>query len=67
MADGLGHAPDDESIELWNVNYRAVSMIFARYTQIIAEELEYNNVMTEKLVNWAMSLPEPYRFNPGDW
>ena len=67
LADGLVHAPDDESIELWNVNYRAVSMIFARYTQIIAEELEYNNVMTEKLVNWAMSLPEPYRFNPGDW
>jgi len=66
-AHALVHVPDNEDVELWNVNYKSVSLIFSRYTQILAEEVQENSVMLDKLVRWAGSLPEPYTFDPDDW
>lgn len=69
LADGLVLRPDNENVQLWNVNYRAVSMIFARYSQILGEEIQDNTDMLDKLVRWASSdtLPAQYRFDPDDW
>jgi len=40
FAHAIVHVPENDSVELWNVNYKSVSMIFARYSQIIANELK---------------------------
>ena len=40
FAHAIVHVPDNQDLELWNVNYKSVSLIFARYSQIIANELK---------------------------
>jgi len=38
VADMMVHVPENESVELWNVNYRALTLVFNRYSQILAQE-----------------------------
>jgi len=62
FAHAIVYVPENESVELWNVNYKSVSMIFARYSQIIANELKQLedrvDAMEEFLMQYGYVPPE---------
>jgi len=62
FAHAIVYVPEDESTELWNVNYKSVSLIFARYSQIIANELKQLedrvDAMEEFLMQYGYVPPE---------
>ena len=54
FAHAIVHVPDNESVELWDVNYKSISLIFARYSQIIAQELEDLESRFDSLEEWCI-------------
>lgn len=64
LAHTVVYKPEDETVDFWSVNYRAIFLIYVKYSEFLNEDIKENKEHTIHIEDWL----EAYTpFTPLEW